>query len=384
MTPSRTNRARHARPTEGTSGKGRRQLVLLVVGMTAAALAVPNALAAPPPAPYFNGFESAADVDFAAYANEALSNATRVPSGTNGISSASGGWHAESSMSAGSFTRYGGYSGTFPDGGYTTSIDIYLDMSKSTGGDIRADWSSAISNPSGGHRRDFIFSLGTNPASAGEFCVSASNNSPGWPCNPGRTPLAINSSGWYTFQHTFYDGGTGSLAVDMSVLSGGNELASWQLSDPTDVIGGTVGGNRYGWMVTNGFPFLALDNINRSGTAPYTFEGFFQPVDNGSTNVVKAGQTVPVKWRVLDAGVPVSDPASFVSLSSVKVNCGTLDGAVDRIEEITTNASGLTYHNDGNWQFNWKTPKAYAGTCRVMTVELSDGSTRSADFRFKN
>jgi subtilisin family serine protease len=34
--------------------------------------------------------------------------------------------------------------------------------------------------------------------------------------------------------------------------------------------------------------------------------------------------------------------------------------------------SGLLYQGNGNWQFNWKTPKAYAGQCRTMYLNLSD------------
>jgi hypothetical protein len=38
---------------------------------------------------------------------------------------------------------------------------------------------------------------------------------------------------------------------------------------------------------------------------------------------------------------------------------------------------------NGNWQYNWKTPKTYAGQCRVMQLNLSDGSTHIANFKFK-
>jgi hypothetical protein len=34
-------------------------------------------------------------------------------------------------------------------------------------------------------------------------------------------------------------------------------------------------------------------------------------------------------------------------------------------------------------QFNWKTPKNYAGQCRTMTLNLSDGTTHTASFTFK-
>ena len=44
---------------------------------------------------------------------------------------------------------------------------------------------------------------------------------------------------------------------------------TWTLSDPSDVIGSTVGGNRYGWFVTNEFPFLAFDNSALIGFQDY-------------------------------------------------------------------------------------------------------------------
>ena len=97
--------------------------------------------------------------------------------------------------------------------------------------------------------------------------MSASNNTPGWPANPDRDPFTITQSGWYTFQHHFRNNG-GVLAVDMTVSKLGSSTLShtWTLSDLSDTIGdgGTVGGNRYGYLATNDMP-LALDNITRSG-----------------------------------------------------------------------------------------------------------------------
>lgn len=243
----------------------------LALGAVMAVVLATGAAAAPAPAPYFNGFENASDVGTAPYAsNDAMHDVTRVPSGTNGVTSAAGEWHAEAGTTGSKFTRYGGYSSVFPTGGYTTSVDFYLDTADSPlGSDIRFDWSSAISNPAGGHRRDYVFSVGTN--GTGGFAVSVSNNSPGWPANPARDPLTITTTGWYTLQHTFYDN-AGVLAVDLSVLdAAGSELKTWTLSDPSDVIGTTVGGNRYGWLVVNAFSNLALDNITRSGAVAGSF-----------------------------------------------------------------------------------------------------------------
>jgi hypothetical protein len=44
----------------------------------------------------------------------------------------------------------------------------------------------------------------------------------------------------------------------------GRPTHDWTLSDPADVIGTTVGGNRYGLFASNEFPFLAIDNSKRN------------------------------------------------------------------------------------------------------------------------
>lgn len=213
---------------------------------------------------FFQGFEINTDGWFTD-----PTNITRVASGTNGVTSADGSFHAE--VDADAFTKWGGYESTFPTNGYVTKIDVYLDMGENPtiGTDKRFDFSSAISTPANTHRRDFIFSVGTDPLVSGQFAMSASNNAPGWPSNPGRDPFFVNQSGWYTLRHTFQDNGSGILEVVMDVLnSSGTVLHSWTLSDPTDVIGSTVGGNRYGWFVTSDFSFLAIDNSEKSDIVP--------------------------------------------------------------------------------------------------------------------
>ena len=203
-------------------------------------------------------------------------DAVRVSSGADGVPSESGGFHAEvlggptatpSTPHYSAYTKWGGYSSEFPVEGYTTSIGIYLDMGTTADNDTRFDFSSAISTPAGTHRRDFIFNAGfynDSDAATGSgprFVISASNNSVGQPKSAGRSPITIDTTGWYTFQHRFYDSGGGVLAVDMSVLNpSGTTVGTWTLSNSTDVIGSTVGGNRYGWFANNQFPFLAIDN----------------------------------------------------------------------------------------------------------------------------
>lgn len=268
----------------------RKALALALALITAMALGIVTtgtAGAAAPPAPHFNGFENPDDawspVD--AIHNDSMFNVTRVTSGSGGVTSSSGGFHATAALTSPAdlrFTRYGGYSSSFPVGGYTTSVDIYLDMDESAPlEDTRFDWSSAINDNLGAHRRDFVFSVGTD--GLGDFVMSASNNTPGWPANPGRDPFPITTTGWYTLRHSFHDNGSGVLQVDMSVLSGATVLHTWMLSTPSDTIA-TTGGNRYGWLVTSGFASLALDNVTRTTHTP-TFEPCAVTISGSSPTV---------------------------------------------------------------------------------------------------
>lgn len=211
---------------------------------------------------FFNGFETNID---------GWETPERVPSGTDGISSSSGGFHAKATLD---FTRWGGYSSEFPSNGYITRIDIYLDVDAGFSNDIRFDFTSAINTTGGNHLRDFVFNGGfyndadVSPGSgSNRFIFSASNasgRSNSSPKNPGREPIAVTETGWYTFQHKFYDNGSGVLAVDLSIIKkDGTVIHTWMLSDSADIIGAPVGGNRYGWFAANEFSYLAIDNTEK-------------------------------------------------------------------------------------------------------------------------
>src|SRR4029078_7183723 len=59
----------------------------------------------------------------------------------------------------------------------------------------------------------------------------------------------------------------GPLVVTLTVSPAGTNaaLGTWVRTDPSDIIGVTVGGNRYGWFVQNEFDGLAIDNSFRTG-----------------------------------------------------------------------------------------------------------------------
>jgi hypothetical protein len=134
----------------------------------------------------------------------------------------------------------------------------------------------------------------------------------------------------------------------------------------------------------------ATDNADNTGspasvtyTVSYHFDGFYAPVDNGSVlNVVKAGQAVPLKWRLTDAnGNPIlSGVSASVSVASLSCSAGS---TVDLLEEVASGSSGLQNLGDGYYQFNWKTPTSYASSCKTMSLNLGDGSPHTALFQFK-
>ena len=241
----------------------KRNILVLSAAVVFAISAIP-ALAA---IHYFQGFE----IDTYDW-----SGVTRVGSGANGVTSAAGDFYGQADTVAapdttGDFTRFGGYETTFPAGGYTTSMDVYLNVDAGNANDTRFDWSSAIGMPDGTFRRDFVFNAGfyndaVAPGSGNRFVISASNNATRSGANPrnlGRDPFVITTTGWYTFEHHFRNAGLGVLAVDLSISTlAGAPLKTWTLSDPTDIIGTTVGGHRYGWLVIQEFPVLAIDNVS--------------------------------------------------------------------------------------------------------------------------
>jgi hypothetical protein len=202
------------------------------------------------------------------------------------------------------------------------------------------------------------------PLPAGESStVSSDVTDPTVTCNPAafllNQPLAYVTA-------TVSDDESGPAASTVSALAGTSSPGAQSVQ----LIGFDEAGNS--------------TSVSCAYSVRYAFQGFYQPIDNLPTvNSAKAGQTIPVKWRIADYyGVGVADPASFASITSGSLTCDSSDPQ-DAIETYA-GGSGLQYQGNGTWQFNWKTPKTYAGQCRVMRLNLADGvSNRTAEFRFK-
>jgi hypothetical protein len=114
----------------------------------------------------------------------------------------------------------------------------------------------------------------------------------------------------------------------------------------------------------------------------YSFSGFSGSVDNPPiVNTASAGRAIPLKWRITDAsGNPITTLTS-VSVTSAAGGCSA-SAPTDTLEEYTSSPSGLQNLGDGYYQYNWKTTKSWAGSCRTLKLDLGDSQVHTALFQF--
>jgi hypothetical protein len=114
---------------------------------------------------------------------------------------------------------------------------------------------------------------------------------------------------------------------------------------------------------------------------PYTFEGFYAPVDGSSVNAARAGQAVVLKWELFEGQDAVVDTANH-ALWSTEVPCDGSAGAGVAGPSDAAGSGGVRYDEEaGHYVYVWKTDKAWAGTCRRLTVSYG-GVPLSALFSF--
>jgi hypothetical protein len=175
---------------------------------------------------------------------------------------------------------------TWP-GGFTASLDIYLDTSWLLGTGFGYVVAVNGRTPGLSPLAHYFFNV-TMDSSSEELIVAANN----WTdFNPredleGYNNAIIGDSGWYTFQHVFYDK-DGYLAVDLRLLDADGTILLTQTFEDQYPID-TVGGNRYGM-----FPYITF--------------GAEIAVDNSRLEVV----TCPGDFNV-DGDVDGSDLASLI------------------------------------------------------------------------
>jgi hypothetical protein len=276
---------------------------------------------------------------------------TRVSSGTDGVPSSTGSWHAimgeDATDGNGPFTRFGGYQSVF-SGGFTAEIDVYLDVNMAA--DEGFDYSVAVNNQSGTHLRDFIWHVGQ--VSGTGLLVNASNNTDftfnSWKLlnENGGDYYTITSSGWYTLKTVFY-ANVDVLAVDYELYNAsGTLLHTITRSTNTDLISSVVGGNRYGWFtyidVTGDLHvdetrLAYVDDLPVHNTTQDDWFSAIQPAIDGAnpgdTIEIAAGtydETIDIHTHVDLVGTASSDPTTIIT------GTGGSDGV------INLNASGIS------------------------------------------
>jgi len=187
----------------------------------------------------------------------------------------------------------------------------------------------------------------------------------------------------YTLTYTAAPDGTISGEAVQQVAEGGSGAAVMAVPNPgyrfVNWSDGSTANPRTDANVTADISVTASFEPGDS----ITFSGFFPPVKMDRVNSAKAGQIVAMKWRLVDEnGVGVSDPNDFAGLFST--SCGDPS---DTVREVAAGGSGLQYLGDGYWQFNWKTSRSYAGTCRDAYINYErDAAVKAsppATFQFK-
>ena len=118
-------------------------------------------------------------------------------------------------------------------------------------------------------------------------------------------------------------------------------------------------------------------------TVQFNFAGFFLPVANPpAVNIVQAGRAIPVKFSL--SGNKGLGIFAAGSPSSGQIPCNSSDPAAILEETVTAGGSSLSYDPvSDQYIYVWKTEPGWAGTCRQLVVQLSDGSVYRANFKFK-
>ncbi len=213
---------------------------------------------------------------------------------------------------------------------------------------------------------------------------------------PGTTDLRSEGGSFLTTYSLIQDPGDATL--DESAAPGSNILGQAPQLGPLQNNGGPtqthapLGGSP---VINHGDPNNFQPTDQRGVARPIggvsdmgaveagLFTGFFQPVDNPPVvNQVKAGQSIPVKFSLggnLGLNILAANSPTFA------LSACTVAAPVDVIAPTdTAGGSGLTYDaTTTTYTYVWKTQKAWAGKCGVLSLTLRDGTVHTAQFQFK-
>jgi hypothetical protein len=259
----------------------------------------------------------------------------------------------------------------------------------------------------------------TSPNGAGWYKTDVTID---WTCNdatsalaagcPAGSTISSEGTGRTASSGNVYDNAgnftnaTSSPAVniDKTAPTVNCNAASFVLNQPnaevsaavSDALSGPVNTTEYGNANTSsvGSKTVSITGSDNAGnqttkacsyTVGYNFDGLYAPVDRPTTmNVSKAGQAIPLKWRLTDYFGSGVTTLTSVTVNVQGVNC-SLSTTIDQLEEYAPGSSGLQNLGNGYYQFNWKTPTSYLNSCKSLSLNLGEADPRSnlALFTFK-
>jgi len=135
-----------------------------------------------------------------------------------------------------------------------------------------------------------------------------------------------------------------------------------------------------------------------TGNTFSSFVGFGEPVSDTDLNLVKAGQSVPLKWQQFKApGVPVTNLSLCLDQNGVGCNVkpwvfvGTIKTVCmndtspndDLLDTVAAGASSLQNQGGGKYQYNLKTVKGTTGCFDVVLIYDSGLVVYPANFQYK-
>ncbi len=184
----------------------------------------------------------------------------------------------------------------------------------------------------------------------------------------------------------------GFAACPSTVLLGATGALSWTATDAHSGLATPAAGAIPLQTATLGTKTAtaptATDNVGLTSVAAtctyaviFDFKGFFSPVENlPAVNVAKAGSSVPIKFSLGgDQGLAIFK-SGYPLVTAIACDTGASLNEVD--ETVTAGSSSLSY-SGGQYHYVWKTNKAWAGTCRLFKIVLTDGTEHRLSFRFK-
>jgi len=182
--------------------------------------------------------------------------------------------------------------------------------------------------------------------------------------------LVIDGMKFQVCRPGFVDGRNAILAADVTLTAGANQCEIWRAFAKRGL----------GLSASQGSSLNRTDGVEAfdlpAACTAATFGGFERPVDAApALNAVNAGSAVPLKFVLAGMG-------SALLIDSQPVSCDTLLPTGEAPSPIDSpGATGLSQDGD-HYHVNWQTDRAWAGSCRRLTVRIPAASDAVAYFRF--